>query len=224
MLSLDLWKTHQLTNSPAHQLTNDQKLELRTRILIENETISARPNIIYYIKSGAVKITDQEDRLTQLVFENTTFEATEKDIILPIRTKTEIIWFNEEHLKVLADLRNRLLHDARQQKKLALELNKVLSLFDTKDKILESLHWMYECSKESKSLDRFEEGIPDFNKVPLYITLEQIAKMIGTTRVTVSRLLKELKEEKHVITRKDKLKFNASTANTTFVRDKGSIG
>ena len=172
-------------------------LGVRTRFLKTNESIIGNPRMVYNVSQGLLKITNNEEIIFKLVTPYETVKLSDNQVMTAERDSTVVTWNYLDKLHELPRLRDQFLINLSQQQIKSEELIQILAISNSKEKIFRYLRFW--CSyKESELIQTaFLSSNPNnlFIKVPFNITHSEIAANTGLTRVTVTRLIKELRNE-----------------------------
>jgi CRP-like cAMP-binding protein len=182
-------------------------IETRTRIFKKDEEIPASPSKIYYVEQGAVKvikpikINDGDKKLVgnallRVLGPKKTFElhpshvtpSNVDDIMSPkviaIESPTVVSWYYEKMLKGgLMSIRRQYYNDLKVESRVCAELSYILMIQDNKLKIVEYLKFLHRNYGSGSAL------------ISGNLRHVDIAAMLGLARVTVTRLLGDLKKE-----------------------------
>jgi CRP-like cAMP-binding protein len=180
--------------------TTQEKIGYRTRDYNKNEIFTLRPGLIGAVQCGGLKImapsklTNERSNppsLIQLVEPNQMFELYEEDeFAVVLEPDTKVVWHNHSHLLELNKLEQYNI-SLKSQLIFQRRLNKVKGIAKTKERIFQLLELLYQTHLP----------LSNCGEVPGCLTHAEIAVAIGTTRVTVTRLLIELRQELRVETK-----------------------
>jgi CRP-like cAMP-binding protein len=154
----------------------------------KNTIIATRPNLIYYVISGVIKITstDGTDESHIGFFSNCPFEYLEHPLttfIISAHTDVKAFWLYQHDLELSPFFRDQILQQFRYQntrKQLYISVS-------GKRHTIERLQGFLELLAEDHGIDK-----NNMVEIPFQVTHETIASAIGATRVTVTRLMKQL--------------------------------
>lgn len=201
----DTTSSSQLISSDLRQWATEH---YRIRTFFREEKIPTRSGILYFVDEGFVRLESLvqpgfSDDETTLEFVNTviafvganqaidifaseqlTFEAIAQT------DRTTIFWLYWTDLEMWADLRLKVLQHLRYQHQRQLLLRSILGQKRTIDQLYLYLKFLAHQYGQKEG-----EGL----KIPFGLTHENLASVLGTTRVTISRLLSQLREERKVM-------------------------
>lgn len=175
----------------------------RTRTFFREERIPTRSGLLYFINSGFVRL---ESTLKIQTADNPTTESTNTVIAFlgedqPIdifdneqisfqaiaqTDRTEIFWVYWQDLERWRHLKRTVLQHLQYQHQRQLILRSILGQRKSIDQLLYYLDFLAYS---------YGQMVDEGRKIPFLLTHEQLASVLGTTRVTVSRLLGQLRDE-----------------------------
>lgn len=190
-------------------IINWAKIHYRDRIFHKDEQIPTRPQLIYLVNQGAVRLVSQlqnppeaDSTASQLDLEQLEesflgFVGAEKPFEIVEQSsfsinayahvdQTHVIWLYWQDLDNWPDFRQRLYEDFRYQHQRKLLWLSALGQRRTIDRLTSFLILLME-----------EYGIPQECNycLPYTLTHAQIGSAIGSTRVTVTRLMGKLRRQ-----------------------------
>lgn len=175
----------------------------RTRTFFREEKIPTRSGLLYFINSGFVRLesTLQVNRNEDLATESSTtiiaflgkdqpidvFENNQIVLQAIAQTdRTEVFWVYWSDLDRWTNLRKIVLQNLQSQHQKQLILRSILSQKKSLTQLMLYLDFLASL---------YGEITPEGKKIPFILTHEHLASVLGTTRVTVGRLLGQLKDE-----------------------------
>jgi Crp-like helix-turn-helix domain len=201
-------------NIPVEAMSN---IEARTRTLRKGEIVEGSwQGKIYLINKGFVEISKPNNSIGDYACDSQIVE-----LVLPGREikvlspKAEITWYDTVEIKAsLPRLRGLLDFERLTKIQRCEEMINVLNISENKEKIFQLLTHLIKNYKDiwefNKVIDSLNtsvylvdgtkvnvesELLKGFDVIPLPLTHEKLSNTIAITRVTVTRLLKELREE-----------------------------
>ena len=170
-------------------------LGVRTRFLKTNESIIGNPRMVYNVSQGLLKITNNEEIIFKLVTPYETVKLSDNQVMTAERDSTVVTWNYLDKLHELPRLRDQFLINLSQQQIKSEELIQILAISNSKEKIFRYLRFWCSYKIPDSNKVSCENSNNLFIKVPFNITHSEIAANTGLTRVTVTRLIKELRNE-----------------------------
>ena len=178
----------------------------RTRTFFREEKIPTRSGLLYFVDQGFVRLesailsppTQSDTKLVNTIIDfvgaNQAIDIPANgDLELEVIAQTErstIFWVYWDDLEQWPDLRFRVLRHFQVQHQKQLMIRSILGQRRTVEQL-----WLY-LSFLAKSYGT-DEGIG--LKIPFGLTHGHLSSVLGTTRVTVSRLLTQLKDDNRII-------------------------
>lgn len=178
----------------------------RTRTFFREERIPTRSGLLYFINSGFVRLesslklrTKGQDRIeatdTIIAFlgQDQPIDMFDSEHIslqaIAQTDRTEIFWAYWQDLDRWQHLRRAVLERLQEQHQRQLLLRSILGQKKSIDQLLLYLDFLALFHGEEVEIGK---------KIPFALTHEHLASVLGTTRVTISRLLGQLKEERKI--------------------------
>lgn len=178
----------------------------RTRTFFREEKIPTRTGLLYFVDSGFVRLeskilsevssdgADSVNTVIAFVGANQAIDLFENDQLgfeaIAQTDRTSIFWLYWSDLEVWPNLRLKVLHHLQFQHQKQLILRSILGQKRTIDQLRLYLHFLANLYGNSSNAGR---------KIPFTLTHDNLAAVLGTTRVTISRLLSQLTEEGKII-------------------------
>jgi CRP-like cAMP-binding protein len=193
------------------------KSHYRDRIFAKDERIPSRPGLLYLVESGAVRITgkaqvniesdgehsasaESEDVFLGFVGAGQPFEIVSQ---YPFKLSayahiegTSLVWLYWQDLERWPLLRPLIVETFRYQYQRKLFWLSILGQKRSIDRLMGFLALL---------IEEYGQPCPDGYYLPYGLTHAQIASAIGTTRVTVTRLMGKLKQKKLLFLKDDHL-------------------
>ncbi|MDJ0844048.1 Crp/Fnr family transcriptional regulator [Crocosphaera sp.] len=187
------------------ELYNWGRSHCRQRTFQKNQIIPTRPGLLYIVNKGAVRLMglaslNEENQLTEdetieeiflgILGTNKPFEIVENSYSI-IRVEahvnqTSVIWLYWHELVDSLSIYIKVLELFRRQHQIQLVWTNILAQKRTIDRLMGFL--MLLATEEG---ERTENG----HALPYILTHAQIASAIGTTRVNVTRLMGQLRQQ-----------------------------
>lgn len=178
----------------------------RTRTFFRDEKIPTRTGLLYFVDSGFVRLeskvlsepcTDSSELVNTVIAfvgANQVIDLFENDQLgfeaIAQTDRTSIFWLYWSDLELWPNLRLKVLQHLQFQHQKQLILRSILGQKRTIEQLRLYLNFLANLYGKSTSEGR---------KIPFSITHDNLAAVLGTTRVTISRLLGQLTEEHKVI-------------------------
>ncbi|OKH17490.1 Crp/Fnr family transcriptional regulator [[Limnothrix rosea] IAM M-220] len=178
----------------------------RARTFFREETIPTRPGLLYFVSEGYVRLEstlkqapagatiELVNTVIDFVGANQAIDVFDSDHLsfeaIAQTDRTTIFWVYWADLERWQDLKSQVLEHLQAQSHKQIMLRTILGQKRTVDQLrlyFEFLALLYGEPKET--------GL----KIPFGLTHDNLASVLGTTRVTISRLLNQLKEEGQVL-------------------------
>lgn len=161
----------------------------RSNIFKKDQVIRTRPGLIYLVSAGVVRVVGDRDNLLSIVSSGQPFETISSSSAVAHINDTKVVWLYEEDLKKWPGLEHKLLQAFRFGYQQQLAIANAFSLTDASQRLLEYL-----------TVTILDLGIAQSQglTLPFPLTHNQLASIIGTTRVTVTRVIQQLKKQQQI--------------------------
>lgn len=177
----------------------------RTRTFFREDKIPVRSGLLYFVNSGFVRL----ESTIQSIHSETTNELVDTVIAFvgadqPIdifdtehisfqaiaqTDRTEVFWVYWTDLEQWSSLKLAVLENLQYQHQRQLILRSILGQKRTIDQLRLYIEFLVNLYGEAQTGGR---------RIPFLLTHDHLASVLGTTRVTISRLISQLKEEEKV--------------------------
>jgi CRP-like cAMP-binding protein len=189
------------------QISDWARQNYRNNSFYKDELIPAREGLLYLVERGAIRLTStiQNNNSTETAFLGLVAEGQPFDIIVrnPFTIEaygqvdlTSVIWLHWSDLDNWTDFRREVLEAFFYQYQRQLLFLSVLVQTNTSDRLLNFL---------KLSIEEHGEQTEQGYCLPFALTHSQIANAIGASRVTVTRLMGQLRRENLIYTHQDHL-------------------
>ena len=193
-----------LRGIPLFSKVHDEDLEALARVVIErrfpkNTTIVEEGlpgDYMYVIREGRVKVTKASDDGREKLLSFVEVGGFFGDMALFDQEPRSASVKTLEDCRVLALSRRDVLDILRRSPDFALAvINALIGRLRETDEQASSLSFQRVKARTQGLLDRIAKPEPDGRRVTPALTHQQIADMIGTSRETVTRVVKQLKQD-----------------------------
>lgn len=177
----------------------------RTRTFFREEKIPVRSGLLYFVNSGFVRLestiqsihdeatNEFVDTVIAFVGADQPIDIFETECIsfqaIAQTDRTEIFWVYWADLEQWSSLRLAVLENLQYQHQRQLVLRSILGQKRTVDQLRLYIEFL---------VNLYGEDQPGGRRIPFLLTHDHLASVLGTTRVTISRLISQLKEEDKV--------------------------
>ncbi|MGB2925528.1 MAG: Crp/Fnr family transcriptional regulator [Limnothrix sp.] len=177
----------------------------RTRIFFREDKIPVRSGLLYFVNSGFVRLessiqSSQNDTNHELVNTVISFVGADQPIdvfsteyisfeAIAQTDRTEVFWAYWSDLEHWPEMKLAVLESLQFQHQRQLILRSILGQKRTVDQLFLYIEFLVKL---------YGEPHPNGRKIPFMLTHDHLASVLGTTRVTVSRLIGQLKEEEKI--------------------------
>ncbi|AFY37974.1 putative transcriptional regulator, Crp/Fnr family [[Leptolyngbya] sp. PCC 7376] len=178
----------------------------RARTFFREEKIPTRSGLLYFIDGGYVRLESRIQTLPvgasidlvntaiDFVGENQAIDVFKSDDLsfeaIAQTDRTTIFWVYWADLDRWQNLKAKVLEHLQYQSHKQIMLRTILGQKRTVDQLRLYLEFLAKMYGEPQ-----ETGL----KIPFGLTHDNLASVLGTTRVTISRLLNQLKEEQQIL-------------------------
>ena len=201
--------TNSDTNSSAlitEELRTWASEHYRSRTFFREEKIPTRSGLLYFVDEGYVRLESSiktqpvgtpielVNTVMDFVGANQAIDAFQSDDIgfeaIAQTDRTTIFWVYWADLDRWQNLKAKVLEHLQYQSHKQIMLRTILGQKRTVDQLRLYLDFLAKMYGEPQ-----EAGL----KIPFSLTHDNLASVLGTTRVTISRLLNQLKEEQQIL-------------------------
>lgn len=177
----------------------------RTRTFFREDKIPVRSGLLYFVSSGFVRLEStiqsiQSETTNELVDTVIAFVGADQPIdifdteyisfqAIAQTDRTEIFWVYWTDLEQWSDLKLTVLENLQYQHQKQLILRSILGQKRTIDQLRLYIEFLVHLYGEAQTGGR---------RIPFLLTHDHLASVLGTTRVTISRLISQLKEEERI--------------------------
>jgi len=174
----------------------------RTRTFFREDKIPVRSGLLYFVSSGFVRLEStiqsiQSDTTNELVDTVISFIGADQPIdifdtayisfqAIAQTDRTEVFWVYWNDLEQWSGLRLSVLENLQYQHQRQLILRSILGQKRTIDQLRLYIEFLVHLYGEAQTGGR---------RIPFLLTHDHLASVLGTTRVTISRLVSQLKED-----------------------------
>lgn len=190
----------------TEELRNWATEHYRARTFFREEKIPTRSGLLYFVDEGYVRLEStlvdtKGNASIELVNTVVDFVGTGQAIdiftseqlsfeAIAQTDRTTIFWVYWSDLERWDDLKATVLEHLQFQSQKQIRLRTILGQKRTVDQLRLYFGFLAEMYGQPQ-----DGGL----KIPFGITHDNLASVLGTTRVTISRLLNQLKEESHIL-------------------------
>lgn len=153
-----------------------------------NRPIRTREGLIYMVVAGFVRLVGKNGNIIQIVGEGGIFEVSE-GIEAIAQSNTSIVWLRWDELKIWKGFKTEVVEAFRDRSRFQVKLLNVLSETLSNDRVLAFITLL--ASEYGLTTDI---GLT----LPFAMTHQQIADTLAITRVTVTRVMAELRLERKI--------------------------
>ncbi|NJN73289.1 MAG: Crp/Fnr family transcriptional regulator [Limnothrix sp. RL_2_0] len=177
----------------------------RTRTFFREDKIPVRSGLLYFVSSGFVRLEStiqsiQSEPTDELVDTVIAFVGADQPIdifeteyisfqAIAQTDRTEIFWVYWTDLEQWSDLKVAVLENLQYQYQRQLIVRSILGQKRTIDQLRLYIEFLVTLYGEAQTGGR---------RIPFLLTHDHLASVLGTTRVTISRLISQLKEEEKI--------------------------
>lgn len=208
-----------LSSGTGTEIFNWAKSHYRAHTFAKDERVITRPGLLYFVEKGAVRIVGKAQvNVTDKQSRNPAANAESEEVFLgfvgagqpfeivsryPFQLvaqahvdETEIVWLYWEDLDRWPQFRASIMETFRYQHQRKLFWLSILGQKRSIDRLMGFLVLL---------LEEYGQPCPEGYYLPYSLTHAQIASAIGTTRVTVTRLIGKLRQQNSLFLKDDHL-------------------